>query len=508
MSTHKVYWPLVLEDLKSRVSAGQWEAWFLDMELVKIEIGGQKIRLGVPSRFHKEQVEKKYFSDLLCSVNKYFPNIKEIIIEINLNQTIDNKKPNFNIQRLENLKTDPIFEGEKKPLFFQNQLETGQQLNSSAGNLPSRYSKNENPDALEIIPKGNIHNLNPKFTFQNYVSTSFNELAVSVAGSIIKQPGTLYNPVFIHSGTGLGKSHLLQAIGHKMLETYPNFQVRFVTAETFLNHYITSMRAGKSGDFRNYYRDVDLLMIDDIQFLAGKTGTQEAFFHTFNELLQSNKQIIITSDKPPKSLGGIEDRLVSRFEMGMVVDLSTPTVEDKYAIIKDKCNRRRLAVTDSQMLQIAQSVQTNFRDIEGVLNKIEVYLQLNKGAFVSTDYLDKILNPYLQMLSAGLMHFDVKKSEFDEIFSKVSRQWMVDASDIPSKRRDKLTVIARQAIMYVMHRHCGVSMASIGKVMGGRDHTTIVHGCQKIELLMKTDIDIQIKIRSALEDLNLEAGLF
>jgi chromosomal replication initiator protein len=508
MTTHRVYWPMVLEDLKNRVSNSQWEAWFSSLEMVNMSIGGKLILLSVPSKFNKEYLEKKFLTSLKTSINKYFPNVDNIEFQI---------KPISEIYATV-LKPTPIFEIESDATKKNTLLNSIKTEIQTTKNLPSRYSKNEvkseivksitDPSQTSNQYNANIHNLNPKFCFENYVTASFNELAVSVAKSVIKQPGTLYNPVFIHSATGLGKTHLLQAIGHKTLETYPNFQIRYTTAETFLNHYISSMQKGKANEFRSYYRDVDLLMIDDIQFIGGKTGTQEAFFHTFNELLQANKQIIITSDKTPKMLGGVEDRLISRFEWGMVVDLSEPTLEDRLAIIRAKVHEKRMAITDSQMLQIATSIQTNFRDIEGVLNKIEVYLNLNKGSFMPQESLDKILNPYLRMISAGLMHFSVKNSEFDEIFEKVSKQWGADPSDIITKKRDKSIVIARQATMYIMHRYCGMSMSTIGKALGGRDHTTIVHGCQKIEALMKSDLETQIKLRQALENLNIETGLF
>jgi chromosomal replication initiator protein len=506
MATLKTYWPLVLEDLKSKVSFSKWQAWFSGIEIEKVAIGCKLIVLKVPSKFNKDYIEKKFVQTIIDSAKKYFPNLEQIQI------IVDPAKLEIKTQDL-----------------FALDIEIKEDSNSSS-NVPSRYSKetiiandfvNNIESKLEIENNTqnssdynkNLHNLNYKFTFDNYVVAQFNELVVSVSKAILKEPGKVYNPLFIHSPTGLGKTHLIQAIGHKYLENFPNQNVKYISAETFLNHYVSSWQKGKSSDFRNFYRSVDLLLIDDIQFITGKTSTQEAFFHTFNELHQQNKQIILTSDKSPKLLTGIEQRLVSRFEWGMVVELNEPTMEDRLAIVKDKIARKRLAISDGQALQIASSVQTNIRDLEGLLNKIEAYIRLHPGEFLDQDILNKLLNPYLKMISSGLMHFSANSKEdkndnFAEIFQAIGRQWMVNRADICSKKRDKNSVMARQALMYILHRYCEVSMATIGNIIGGRDHTTIVHGCQKIENLLKENIETQIKIRSILEELNFDNGLF
>jgi chromosomal replication initiator protein len=534
MATTKAYWPLVLEDLKGRVSSSQFQAWLKDLKLVQTSEGGNSMLLKVASRFNKEYIENKFYKELRISVNKYYPKVNNIGFEVEtsgadlikaLEQEEIIRESNGGTRRksIANSKTDYKVQASN---YYHDRNEISGSENHDdhhKNNHRQRVEKTlaqNNGNSSFSLPKKNIHNLNPKFTFDSLVVGSYNELASSVAKAIIKQPGTLYNPVFIYSSTGLGKTHLLQAIGHQMLEIYPSFNIRYVSSETFTNHFISSTHKG-ANDFRDYYRNVDLLLIDDIQFIANKIGTQEAFFHTFNELYQQNKQIIITSDRPPKSIGGIEDRLISRFEWGMVLDLSQPTTDDKMMIIKDKAQRMRLPISNDQIEQIAKTVQTNIRDIEGVLNQIHARLAHMPGRPLDETILDKVLSPYKGLINEGIMQFSypattqtrttrsrktpsaieaskedkkTSKKNYDSIIEVVCDNCQVSKQEILSKKRDKKVSVARQIAMYVIRRRLNASMKNIGQFLGGRDHTTVVHGCNKIEVSMQSNQEIQTTI--------------
>jgi chromosomal replication initiator protein len=351
--------------------------------------------------------------------------------------------------------------------------------------------KNNEPSAL---PSPNLNNLNPKYTFENLVVSGHNELAVSVAKSILREMGTLYNPVFIHSKVGLGKTHLLQAIGQKALENEPSLKIKYATCETFFNHYLTAIQKNQSAQFRHYYRNVDLLLLDDIQFINGKNSTQEAFFHTFNELHQQNKQIIITSDKPPEMLGLVEDRLVSRFKWGMVVDIMDPNLEDRLAILKDKIERLQIILSTDQILQIAQTVTTNVRDIEGVLNQIVAKLKMTGQREMEQKWLDKILK------TENFETETVINKSPEKVLQIVAKLHSTTQSEIIGKSRDKNVSTARQIIMYLWHKNFGLSLPIIGKMLK-RDHTTILHGTQKIQKEIQNDPQIAIKIKEILKTL-------
>jgi len=458
MASSPTYWNLVLEDLKKQVSLSQFKTWFAGLKFISTTTAGRKIILSAPSRFSKEHIETKFKKQLQTSINKYYPQVIHIEFQI-----------------------------EKKEVEEENPIQ--QTLDSSIVETTKIKSKSETLIVPENqLPKKNIHNLNPKYSFDTFVATSNNELAVSVAKTIAARPGQVYNPVFIHSNVGLGKTHLLQAIGHKVLEEFPSYNIRYTTCETFLNQYIAAMHKNQMNEFRDYYRSVDLLLVDDIQFISGKNSTQEAFFHTFNELHQMNKQIVIASDKAPKSLAGVEDRLISRFEWGMVVDISQPTLEDRSSIIKDKAERSRLPLSSDQILSIARSVNTNIRDMEGVLNQIQARIQLLPGKIFTDNDLRKVLATFD---NPQVINFSQVNSSTDQVIELVGRIWKVSTADIIGKGRDKNLSLARHIIMYLFHKKLNYSLPVIGRLLGGRDHTTVLHGCNKINNAIK-DGDAQI----------------
>lgn len=448
------YWPLVLETLKKSVSTSSYKAWFTNLDLVSTASHGKKIILQVPSTFNKDYLEKKFKNEISEAIAKYYPKV------IHIEYKIDTKK-SINIEKT----------------LIQEEIIAVEKINKEE--LAEAKSLQHISD---FLPKKNLNNLNPKYSLETFVVNASNELAVSVAKSIIREPGKHYNPVFIYSGTGMGKTHLLQAIGQKMLEERPGFKIKYATLETFFNHFIASVQKNKGGEFRDYYRSVDLLLIDDIQFIRGKDATQEAFFHTFNELHQQNKQIVIASDRPPKFLEGVEDRLVSRFEWGMVVDINKPTLEDRMAILKYKLEKSKIQLSPEHILMIAQKVDTNIRDIEGVLNRIQARIDLLPNREITLEDVQKLLFGY-KYSSVVNIDIQIAPVNSEQIVSAVSKVFNLTKEDIMGNSREKNIALARQVSMWLCKTELDLSFPTIGRLFGGKDHTTVMHAYNKIEKL-------------------------
>ena len=320
--------------------------------------------------------------------------------------------------------------------------------------------------------KVNRHGLRVKYTFESFVVGKGNELAKAAATAVVEKPGMVYNPLFIYGGVGLGKTHLMQSIGNSVIEKHPEKKVIYVTCEKFTNDFIRSVRGGNIEEFKNNYRTVDLLLIDDIQFIAGKEGTQEEFFHTFNALHQEDKQIVVTSDRPPKAIPALENRLTSRFEWGMIVDVGSPDLETRNAILEAKCLEKKYEL-DPQIIQlIAKSIQNNVRELEGALNKVIAYHQLN-----NTQPTGESVKSLLSSLSAS-----PKKGALTpkQIISTVSEYYDIKTEDLTGGCRKKALVTPRQIIMYLMREELRSSYPAIGHELGGRDHTTAMHAYTKI----------------------------
>jgi chromosomal replication initiator protein len=412
---------------------------------------GHKIILIAPSQFTKTYLQTKFSSPIREAVQKYFPNVVHVEYEVEIEKT-----------------------------------ETKTQSQSAI-----EFSVTDSDDQVEVISKTrfakpkNLHNLNPKYTFENFITTNCNELATKVAKSIAAKPGQLYNPVFLYSGVGLGKTHLLQAVGHAVLEKYPSYQVRYSTCEQFFNLFLSSVQQRNNQSFKEYFRDVDVLLIDDIQFIAGKEATQEAFFHTFNELHQQNKQIILTSDKPPKSLGAIEERLTSRFEWGMVVDISKPELEDRLNVLDSKLKQLNLNLPQEYILRIGEAVNTNFRDLEGVLNRIQARLQLIPNKALETYELEKILANFSGSLPIKINIPSISPGPI-EMIDYVCQITHVSKEELLGKSRQQNIAQARQIAMYGAKEFLHLSYPAIGGIFK-RDHTTALHAWQKINAALGKD---------------------
>jgi len=337
----------------------------------------------------------------------------------------------------------------------------------------------------EIINRRRL-GLNENYTFNNFVVGDSNKLAHAASLAVSKNPGHSYNPLFIYGGVGLGKTHLIQAIGHYILDTKPELKVVYVTSEIFTNEVIHSIQKGKMNDFHNKYRNVDVLLIDDIQFLAGKERTQEEFFHTFNTLHNNYKQIVITSDRLPKEIPTLEDRLRSRFEWGLMVDIAPPDFETRVAILKKKADKEKIKVPDDVIYYIAENIKSNIRELEGALIRLLAHASLNNSE-ITLDFTKRILSGIFGKI-------EKKKIDAEEIKSIVSSYFSISVEDIEGGKRSQDYTIPRQIAMYLIREFTNLSLPQIGTLFGGRDHTTVIYSVDKIKRELKKDENLKAAV--------------
>jgi len=325
--------------------------------------------------------------------------------------------------------------------------------------------------------KSHDHKLNPKYNFDNFVTGASNRFAHAASFAVAETPAKAYNPLFIYGNSGLGKTHLLHAIGHYALSLYPRIKVRYVSSEEFTNDFINAIQNNRTSAFQAEYREVDILLIDDIQFLQGKDQTQEAFFHTFNTLNDQQKQVVITSDLPPKQLNGFEDRMVSRFEWGLMTDIQAPALETRIAILRKKVERDRIRVTDDILEYIASRVTTNIRELEGSLTRVSAWASLNRKpidmALVQTVLKDLVAVAEDEVTTPV------------EIMNAVAAYYKISVDELTGKSRQQAIANARQIAMYLCREMTTLSLPKVGQLFGGKDHTTVMYAFRKVESMMK-----------------------
>jgi chromosomal replication initiator protein len=321
--------------------------------------------------------------------------------------------------------------------------------------------------------EGGAVNLNPRYTFRTFIVGSANRLAHAASLSVAERPGHAYNPLFLYGGVGLGKTHLMHAIGNAVSARFPRKRVVYATSEKFTNEFIASIQQGRVEDFRARYRRIDLLLIDDIQFIADKERTQEEFFHTFNAIHEDGKQIVLSSDRPPKQITTLEERLRSRFEWGLIADLTAPDLETRIAILRAKAEEQGVSIASDSLEFIARRVASNIRELEGALNRIVAYANM-QGMPISVDLAQAVLSNVL---------YNPKRRAItpERIAQAVSEYYGVDLEALRGQKRDRAIVVPRQIAMYLMRAETDVSLMRIGAELGGRDHSTVLHACDKID---------------------------
>jgi chromosomal replication initiator protein len=327
--------------------------------------------------------------------------------------------------------------------------------------------------------------LNPRYTFDTFVVGNSNQYAHGASLAVAGKPAQGYNPLFIYGGVGLGKTHLMQAIGNTSLETGQLERVCYLSAETFMNQMIEALQFGKTLDFRNKYRRMDLLLIDDVQFLQGKDATQEEFFHTFNALYDAHKQIVVTSDRVPKEIPTLEERLVSRFEWGLVVDIQPPDLETRIAILQHKASRTGLDLPQDVILFIAKNVKSNVRELEGSLIRLIAHSSLN-GSDVTIELAEEVLK--------NILSTETRRVTVDRIQHEVATDYGVTVEGLKSRKRTKNLTVPRQVAMHLCRQLTDLPLVEIGQAFGGRDHTTVIHACDKVDSQIKSNRGVRRRI--------------
>jgi chromosomal replication initiator protein len=365
------------------------------------------------------------------------------------------------------------------------------QVNAVQPEPTDGYAYRETPQAID----SNVSTFNPKYTFESFVVGSSNRLAYAAAQAAAENPGGGYNPLFIYGGSGLGKTHLLQAIGHSLAAKHAS--VLYVSGEQFTNEFIDAIRHKSTDEFRNKYRSVDALMVDDIQFISGKEQTEESFFHTFNELHNANRQIVVTSDKLPQSMPGMEERLRSRFEWGLTVDIQPPDMETRLAILQAKAEQSETEIALDVLEMVAQQARRNIRELEGSLNRIIAYARLLRSQ-ITREVAAKALTNINGACETGGQISHVK------LLGAVADYFQLDPETIIGPRRDKEVALARQVSMYLLKQQDGYSLSEIGKLIGGRTPSTVSHACEKVAQDIENSPVLKRKVQEILSSLKSE----
>ncbi|MDB2729948.1 chromosomal replication initiator protein DnaA [Clostridioides difficile] len=416
------------------------------------------------------------------SFNTFFKNI--VPLKIHLNDLILLAPSDFNKDILENRYLHLIEDAIS-------------QLSLKKYNIKFVLSEKEvadlNSDSTDLNYRVLYPNLNPKYTFDTFVIGNSNRFAHAACVAVAESPAKAYNPLFLYGGVGLGKTHLMHAIGHHIVSQKKDSKVVYVSSEKFTNELINSIKDDKNEEFRNKYRNVDVLLIDDIQFIAGKERTQEEFFHTFNTLHEANKQIIISSDRPPKDIPTLEDRLRSRFEMGLITDIQAPDFETRIAILRKKAQLERIDVPNEVMSYIAKNIKSNIRELEGALTRVVAYSSLSNRV-ISFDLATEALKDIITTS---------KNEEINvlRIKEKVSSVFNLKMEDFNSKKRTRSIAYPRQIAMYLTRELTDLSLPKIGEEFGGRDHTTVIHAHDKVSKNIEESEEIKTKIDKIISDL-------
>jgi chromosomal replication initiator protein len=447
-------WEKTLIQLEQTLTPQHFSTWIKPIQFVGLE--EDVVFLQVPNRFILDWIKDHYTSL-----------IQEILSEI----TAEPFRINLNIASPKNNKNLKLSSMD---------VEKAQ---------PEQIQVKVSPPARS---RNNAFNLNIKYTFDEFVLGSSNQFACAAAMAVANNPATTYNPLFIYGGVGLGKTHLINAIGNAILKNNPEMKVCYYTSEKFMNELINSLRYAKMDEFRNKFRSMDVLLIDDVQFIAGKERTQEEFFHTFNALYDSHKQIVVTSDKFPKEIPGLEERLRSRFEWGLIADIQAPDMETKQAILKMKAEQNGIDLPEDVISFLANSVSSNVRELEGYLIRIGAYASLT-AIPISLDMAQDVLKDILIEKRRELT--------VEEIQKQVAAHFSIKVSDIKSSKRMKALVLPRQIAMYLARQLTPHSYPEIGERFGGKDHSTIIHAIKKIEKIMEEDFQVRSTINSLKKEL-------
>jgi chromosomal replication initiator protein len=441
-------WAEALDVIGTLVGLQAYETWFLPMQLESLD--SDKVTVDCPSRFFADFVSEHHRERVAYALKKV-------------------------------IGTEPAVE-------FVSTTDSHEELINRKHIAPP-----PRPKPPRTFSGGFSTKLIPKYRFEEFVVGSNSRMTFAACQAVAVKPAQVYNPLFIYGGVGLGKTHLMQAIGHSIKDQDTGERVHYSSAEEFMNEMIAAIREGKSHEFRAKYRTVDLLLIDDIQFLAGKESTQEEFFHTFNALYGANKQIVISSDRPPKEIPTIEDRLRSRFEWGLITDIQPPDYETRLAILRKKVETEDVSISDDVLSFIAESVKSNIRELEGSLIRLIVHAGVHERE-ISLDMANEVLKDFVKSAP--------RKIKISTIQKVVAQQFGVPVDSMKSKVRTARLAFPRQVAIYLARELTRCSLTQIGQRFGGRDHTTVIYACEKISLLLERDVSLKATVNQLRSDLN------
>lgn len=431
-------WNNTLEIVKGNITEISFNTWL--KSTIPLSLNDNLIKIGVPNNLTKDILDNRYKELLIDCLRRVSP------VKYNLE---------FVIASEEAVDVEPSAKKVNK-----NQVQISDELSAT---------------------------LNPKYTFNSFVIGNSNRFAHAASLAVAESPARAYNPLFIYGGVGLGKTHLMHAIGHYILKNNPNAKVLYVSSEKFTNELVNAIKDDKTVEFRNKYRPIDVLLIDDIQFIAGKERTQEEFFHTFNELYEANKQIILSSDRPPKEIQTLEDRLRSRFEWGLIADIQAPDYETRIAILKKKADVENINISNDVMGYIASQIKSNIRELEGALIRVSAYSSLTNRE-INVDLASEALKDIISNKT-------VKHITIDLIQDVVANYFNMKVDELKSQRRTRNVAYPRQLAMYLCRKLTDTSLPKIGEEFGGRDHTTVIHAYEKISESSKKDEELQNLIK-------------
>ncbi len=439
VSNPEQVWTAVAQLLRAQVSDSVWFSTFQDV--VTLDDDDFVLRLGAPNGHIRDRILTRYLPLVRDALDEIGASTRQLVVEV---QTVE-----------EHVEPEPVTaDHERHP---------------DPAPVAGRRSSGDSP--LDLA------GLNPRYAFETFVKGASNQFALAAALRVAETPGRSYNPLFIYGAAGLGKTHLLHAIGHYVHHHYQHDLVRYVTTETFLNEYVDGIRTNTIASFKRRYRDIDVLLIDDIQFMEGKEGLQEEFFHTFNTLHGANKQIVISSDRMPDAIPTLEERLRGRFKWGLITDIQPPDLETRLAILRNKAERDQSPVPSETLEFIASRITSNIRELEGALIRVTAYASLNSVP-ISTHLAE-------QLLSDLLTGSAVKMRTDDQMLAEMAIILGFSVEALRGKSRQRPLVTARQSAMYVFRELTDLSYPSIARLFGGRDHTTVIHAVDKIQRLMK-----------------------
>lgn len=454
-------WQSVLGEIELSVSHATFSTWFKDTDI--LSVSDDEVIIGVANIFAKSQFEKKFNDQVRKGLEKngLSPAAITYTVAVTGRKTRVNRETTLQA-------TSPRSVIESAPL--------------------SQSSSPVHQSHTAISTRGS---LNPRYTFDSFIVGSSNDLAYTASQAVAANPGMKYNPLYLYGGVGLGKTHLMQAVGNEILKQNPNARVLYVSSETFVNEFLEHIRFKKKG-FADKYRNIDVLIVDDMQFIANKEKTQEEFFHTFNFLHQNNKQIIMSSDKPPRSIPTLTERLRSRFEMGMTIDVQMPDFETRCAILKAKAELSGVFLNNETVEYLATNIKTNIRELEGALNQLLAYAELH-GVEPDISTAEGLLGNVRQ---SRPQHLTSK-----QIIDKTAKHFQIAVEEMCSGKRDKHIVVPRQIAMYLLRSELHLSFPKIAGELGRKDHTTAIHSVEKIEKAIKLDFVIREQVTTIREKL-------